>query len=163
MSQYSLSGLCHFVALADCIRSGYVGGQLVIIRNILSFFFSQLLLAHHPSYTFQYRSVFLFLVFIFHRYCIKPAVCLQTLFPICTSTRTTRGSTTHNMSINRYRSMSGFLSFSSKSALVWNYLPDDLKSCTTIADFRVKLAVWLKDSLTLNHRCDLLLSNVHNQ
>ena len=42
MSQYSLSVLCHFVALADCIRSGYVGGQLVITRNILSFFFSQL-------------------------------------------------------------------------------------------------------------------------
>ena len=38
MSQYSLSGLCHFVALADCIRSGYVGGQFVITRNILSFF-----------------------------------------------------------------------------------------------------------------------------
>ena len=34
MSQYSLSVLCHFVALADCIRSGYVGGQLVITRNI---------------------------------------------------------------------------------------------------------------------------------
>ena len=113
--------------------------------------------------TFQYRSVFLFLVFIFHCYCIKPAVCLQSLFPICTATRTTRGSTTHNMSISRYRSMSGFLSFSSKSALVWNYLPDDLKSCTTIADFRVKLAIWLKDSLTLNHCCDLLSSNVHNQ
>ena len=58
--------------------------------------------------------------------------------------------------------MSGFLSFSSKSALVWNYLPDELKSCTTIADFRVKLAIWLKDGLTLNH-CDLLSSNVHNQ
>ena len=41
MSQYSLSVLCHFVALADCIRSGYVGGQLVITRNILSFFLSQ--------------------------------------------------------------------------------------------------------------------------
>ena len=37
MSQYSLSVLCHFVALADCIRSGYVGGILVITRNILSF------------------------------------------------------------------------------------------------------------------------------
>ena len=121
-------------------------------------------LLHHLNVSsFQYRSVFLFLVFIFHCYCIKPAVCLQSLFPICTSTRTTRGSTTHNMSINRYRSMSGFLSFSSKSALVWNYLPDDLKSCTTIADFRVKLAIWLKDSLTLNHCCDLLSSNVHNQ
>ena len=118
-------------------------------------------LLHHLNVSsFQYRSVFLFLVFIFHCYCIKPAVCLQFLFPICTSTRTTRGSTTHNMSINRYRSMSGFLSFSSKSALVWNYLPDDLKSCTTIADFRVKLAIWLKDSLTLNHCCDLLSSNV---
>ena len=106
-------------------------------------------LLHHLNVSsFQYRSVFLFLVFIFHCYCIKPAVCLQSLFPICTSTRTTRGSTTHDMSINRYRSMSGFLSFSSKSALVWNYLPDDLKtSCTTIADFRVKLAIWLKDSL----------------
>ena len=30
----------HFVALSDCIRSGYVGGQLVITRNILSFFLS---------------------------------------------------------------------------------------------------------------------------
>ena len=39
MSQYSLSVLCHFVALAGCIRSGYVGGQLVITRNIMSFFF----------------------------------------------------------------------------------------------------------------------------
>ena len=39
MSQYSLSVLCHFVALADCIRSGYVGGQLVNTRNILSFSF----------------------------------------------------------------------------------------------------------------------------
>ena len=39
MSQYSLSVLCHFVALADCIRYGYVGGQFVITRNILSFFF----------------------------------------------------------------------------------------------------------------------------
>ena len=39
MSQHSLSVLCHFVALADCIRSGYVGGQLVITRNILSFSF----------------------------------------------------------------------------------------------------------------------------
>ena len=39
MSQYSLSVLCHFVALADCIQSGYVGGQLVITRNILSFSF----------------------------------------------------------------------------------------------------------------------------
>ena len=37
MSQYSWSVLCHFVALADCIRSGYVGGQFVITRNILSF------------------------------------------------------------------------------------------------------------------------------
>ena len=37
MSQYSLSVLCHFVALAGCIRSGYVGGQFVITRNILSF------------------------------------------------------------------------------------------------------------------------------
>ena len=34
MSQYSLSVLCHFFALADCIRSGYIGGQLVITRNI---------------------------------------------------------------------------------------------------------------------------------
>ena len=42
MSQYSLSVSCHFVALADFIRSGYVGGQLVMTRNILSFFFSQL-------------------------------------------------------------------------------------------------------------------------
>ena len=32
--------LCHFVALTDCIRSGYVGGQLVITRNILSSFFT---------------------------------------------------------------------------------------------------------------------------
>ena len=39
MSQHSLSVLCHFVALADCIRSGYVGGQLVITRNIMSFSF----------------------------------------------------------------------------------------------------------------------------
>ena len=39
MSQYSLSVLCHFVALAACIRSGYVGGQFVITRNILSFSF----------------------------------------------------------------------------------------------------------------------------
>ena len=39
MSQYSLSVLCHFVALADCIRSGYVGGQFAITRNILSFSF----------------------------------------------------------------------------------------------------------------------------
>ena len=39
MSQYSLSVLCQFVALADCIRSGYVGGQFVITRNILSFSF----------------------------------------------------------------------------------------------------------------------------
>ena len=39
MSQYSLSVLCHFVALTDCIRSGYVGGQFVITRNILSFSF----------------------------------------------------------------------------------------------------------------------------
>ena len=38
MSQYSLSVLCHFVALADCIRSGYVSGQLVITHNILSFY-----------------------------------------------------------------------------------------------------------------------------
>ena len=73
-----------------------------------------------------------------------------------------------NISTNYTRVVSidlclAFLSFSSKSALVWNYLPDDLKSCTTIADFRVKLAVWLKDSLTLNHCCDLLSSNVHNQ
>ena len=29
----------HFVALADCIRSSYVGGQFVITRNMLSFFF----------------------------------------------------------------------------------------------------------------------------
>ena len=39
MSQYFLSVLCHFVALADCIRSGYVGGQFggqfVITRNII--------------------------------------------------------------------------------------------------------------------------------
>ena len=39
VSQYSLSVLCHFVALADCIRSSYVGGQFVITRNILSFSF----------------------------------------------------------------------------------------------------------------------------
>ena len=39
MPQYSLSILCHFVALADCIRFGYVGGQLVITRNISSFSF----------------------------------------------------------------------------------------------------------------------------
>ena len=39
MSQYSLSVLCHFVALAGCIRSGYVGGQFVITRNMLSFSF----------------------------------------------------------------------------------------------------------------------------
>ena len=39
MSQYSLSVLCHCVALADCIRPGYVGGQFVITRNILSFSF----------------------------------------------------------------------------------------------------------------------------
>ena len=39
MSQYSLSVLCHFVVLAGCIRSGYVGGQFVITRNILSFSF----------------------------------------------------------------------------------------------------------------------------
>ena len=42
MSQYSLSVLCHFVALAGCIISGYVGGQLVITRSILPFFYSQL-------------------------------------------------------------------------------------------------------------------------
>ena len=29
MSQYSLSVLCHFAALAACIGSGYVGGQFV--------------------------------------------------------------------------------------------------------------------------------------
>ena len=50
MSQYFLSVLCHFVALAACIRSGYVGGQCVITRNILSFsFFIITILAHHPS------------------------------------------------------------------------------------------------------------------
>ena len=36
----SLSVLCHFVALADCIRSGYVGGQLVITRNMSFSFFT---------------------------------------------------------------------------------------------------------------------------
>ena len=41
MPQYSWSVLCNFVALAHCIRSGYVGGQLVVTRNILSFFFLQ--------------------------------------------------------------------------------------------------------------------------
>ena len=40
MSQYSLSVLCHFVALAERIRSGYIGGQLVITHNISSFSFS---------------------------------------------------------------------------------------------------------------------------
>ena len=39
----SLSVLCHFVALYDCIRSGSVGGQLVITGSILSSFF------HHNS------------------------------------------------------------------------------------------------------------------
>ena len=39
-----LSVLCHFVALADCIRSGYVGGQLVITRNISSSFFTSLVI-----------------------------------------------------------------------------------------------------------------------
>ena len=36
-----LSVLCHYVALTDCIRSAYVGGQLPITRNILSCFFSE--------------------------------------------------------------------------------------------------------------------------
>ena len=60
MSQYSLSVLCHFVALADCIRSGYVGGQFVITRNILSFFlkfFIITILAHHPSLNLLYYIV----------------------------------------------------------------------------------------------------------
>ena len=38
MSQCTLSVLCHFVALADCIRSGYVGEQLVVTRNIFFLF-----------------------------------------------------------------------------------------------------------------------------
>ena len=52
MSQYSLSVLCHFAALADCIRYGYlyVGGQLVITRNILSSPFDLILLV---KYIFQ--------------------------------------------------------------------------------------------------------------
>ena len=53
MSQYSLSVLCHFVALAYCIRSGYVGGQLVIPRNILSFFFSLLFSKHGHKDAFK--------------------------------------------------------------------------------------------------------------
>ena len=49
MSQYSVS--VHFVALADGIRSGYVGGQLVITRNILSFFF------HHDQLQCRQKSI----------------------------------------------------------------------------------------------------------
>ena len=41
--------LYHFVALADCIRSGYVGGQFVITRNILSFSFPHHKIIHIQS------------------------------------------------------------------------------------------------------------------
>ena len=53
MSLYSLSVLCHFVVLADCIRSRYFGGQLVITRNILSFFFSQIRIA---TFIYDYQD-----------------------------------------------------------------------------------------------------------
>ena len=51
MSHYSLSVLCHFVAPADCIRSGYVGGQFGITRNILSFSF-----LHHSINLILHKS-----------------------------------------------------------------------------------------------------------
>ena len=51
-----LSVLCHFVALADCIRSGYVGGQFVITRNTLSFSFLHHNYIGSPS-EFNYYSL----------------------------------------------------------------------------------------------------------
>ena len=56
MSQHSLSVLCRFVAIADCIRSGYVGGQFVITRNILSFFFLHQNYIGSPS-EFKYAHI----------------------------------------------------------------------------------------------------------
>ena len=37
VSQLNYGELSFMVALADCIRSGYVGGQLVVTRNMLSY------------------------------------------------------------------------------------------------------------------------------
>ena len=83
MSQYSLSVLCHFVALPDCIRSGYVGGQLVITLNILSSFFHHNLVGSpselnfaHPNGLMIMMMMMMTVVTVLH--CI--ALCSRTMY-----------------------------------------------------------------------------------
>lgn len=111
----------------------------------------------------EYRYVHLFFIFIFQCYCLQPALCLSSLFPTRLTGRVTRGSCTRNMEVNRYRTMLGYTSFSSRSALLWNALPNSVKSCTTTAGFCLNIRTCLSDSIALDRFQNLLFTNVFNQ
>jgi len=110
----------------------------------------------------DHRFLFLFCSFIFQCYIMHTSSALRTLFPVCAGTRATRGVTSQNIDIQRYRSMLGYNSFGNRSAIIWNAFPTAAKSCKNIIDFKRELLVVLSDNDQFLRLRALLFDNVFN-
>ena len=111
----------------------------------------------------EYRYIYQFLTFTFICHIVQPASCLRSLFPLPTSKRSTRGTTTNNLSICLYKSMVGYNSFSSRASLMWNALPAHLKGSEDIRSFSTELLHALNDDKLTISLYPLLFENVFHQ
>ena len=91
--------------------------QLVVFVAILA-----IIKLLSPKRLFEYRYIYQSLTFTFICHIVQPASCSRSLFPLPASKRSTRGTTTNNLSICLYKSMVGYNSFSSRASLMWNAL-----------------------------------------
>ena len=79
-----------------------------------------------------------------------------------TPQHTTRGVSFSNIRLSRYNSSSGYRSFSSRAALVWNFLPSPMKTCKFPGTFSALLRDLLKDESQFVRLQQLLFDNVFN-
>ena len=113
--------------------------------------------------TLKQRYVELFARFVFHCKTNTTVKCLSSLFPaISHPQHTTRGVSFSNIRLSRYNSSSGYRSFSSRAALVWNFLPSPMKTCKFPGTFSALLRDLLKDESQFVRLQQLLFDNVFN-
>lgn len=109
----------------------------------------------------EYRFVSLFARFIFRNKIVHPLSSLSSLFPIPSTTRSTRGSSV-NTYVMRPNSKDGVNSFSNRAALLFNAFPLSLRYTTSFSDFKQQFTKLLRDPQHLQRYYSLLFHPVTN-
>ena len=113
--------------------------------------------------TLKLHYVELFARFVFHCKTNTTVKCLPSLFPaISHPQHTTRGVSFSHIRLSRYNSSSGYRSFSSLAALVWDFLPSPMKTCKFPGTFSALLRDLLKVESQFVRLQQLLFDNVFN-